>query len=118
MPYRTTLEGMLGRNLRPKARAEIEAELYGGSPLFPEAEYLWLWWCELNDARAAPTMTGPAAITYPDMDAWCRLRGIRLAPWEVATLAELDRKFRSVVSKDRPGRGPAEERKPQRNGAG
>ncbi len=33
---------------------------------------------------------GPSAITYLDIDAWCRLRRIRLAGWELETLVALD----------------------------
>lgn len=42
---------------------------------------------------------GLAAITYPDIEAWCRLRGIRLAPWETAMLTALDRAYRTAMAK-------------------
>jgi hypothetical protein len=83
--------------LADQRRAELEAELHG-PPLPPAAAYLWGWWSELHEARGAGGM-GLAAITYPDIEAWCRLRGIRLAPWETAMLTALDRAYRTAMAK-------------------
>lgn len=33
---------------------------------------------------------GPAPITYLDIDAWCRLRRVRLTGWELELLVALD----------------------------
>ena len=95
---REVLEGLLARQLSPKARAETEADLYG-PPLPAAGTYLWEWFLELHDARAAGGMGGPAAITYGDIRYWCDLRGIRLAPWETAVLTTLDREFRRAMAK-------------------
>lgn len=94
---RETLEGLLSRRLSDKARAEIEADLCG-PPMPGAAAYLWEWFLELHDARPAGGMGGPASITYGDILAWCRLRGIRLAPWETAVLTALDRQFRKAMA--------------------
>jgi hypothetical protein len=68
--------------------AKYAAELSG--PECPEeARYLWAWFMELHRARPQGGM-GPGAIGYPDIQAWCGLRGVRLAPWEVEVLTALD----------------------------
>jgi len=85
--------------LADQRRAELEDELYG-PPLSPAAAYLWGWWIELHEARGAGGM-GIAAITYPDIDAWGRLRGITLVPWECAVLTAIDRAYRNTASKER-----------------
>ena len=36
---------------------------------------------------------GPAAITWPDLSAWCALTRRTLAPWEFDVLARLDNEF-------------------------
>ncbi|MDP3417849.1 hypothetical protein [Falsiroseomonas sp.] len=99
---RETLQGLLSRNLSDKARAEVEADLYG-PPLPPAAAYLWEWFLELHEARGAGGMGGPAAITYQDIQAWTGLRGIRLAPWETSVLTMLDRVFRQAMAKGAGG---------------
>ncbi|MBO9724309.1 MAG: hypothetical protein J7530_08040 [Novosphingobium sp.] len=38
-------------------------------------------------------MTGEGAIGWQDMDAWSRLTGIELDPWEARTLRRLSRSF-------------------------
>lgn len=78
---------MLKRATKPAARAEYEAELTG-PPIPPALEYLWGWFHELHRTRSGGM--GPGAIAYPDILAWCRLRGVRLAPWEVEIITALD----------------------------
>ncbi|NKC30203.1 phage tail assembly chaperone [Falsiroseomonas selenitidurans] len=95
---RETLEGLLARRLSDKARAEVEADLQG-PPLPAAGAYLWDWFLELHDARPAGGMGGPASLTYADIQAWCGLRGVRLAPWETAALTALDRAFRRAMAK-------------------
>jgi hypothetical protein len=52
-------------------------------------EYLWTWFLELSQARGGGGM-GPASITFLDIHAWCSLRRLRLAGWELDTLLALD----------------------------
>lgn len=60
-----------------------------GPDLPPEGEYLWGWFLGLAGRRGTGAM-GPAALTYPDLDAWARLTGRRPAPWEIRVLCRLD----------------------------
>lgn len=52
-------------------------------------DYLWTWFLELNRARGSNGM-GPSAITFLDIQAWCGLRRLRLAAWELDVMLALD----------------------------
>lgn len=39
----------------------------------------------------------PAAVSFADVDGWCRLNGIALHPRERDALLKLDELFRSIV---------------------
>ncbi|WP_424813570.1 phage tail assembly chaperone [Roseococcus sp. YIM B11640] len=68
-------------------RERAEEELSG--PPKPEAAaYLWDWFLEMHRARGGGM--GPAAITHQDIEAWGRLKGVRLAPWELEAIQALD----------------------------
>lgn len=65
-------------------------------PPFPEAlRYLWTMFLRLR-RRVAGSGFGPAAITWVDIDACCRLLRVRLAPWEVEIIEALDDTYLSV----------------------
>lgn len=51
--------------------------------------YLWGWFLELSMARSIG-MDGPNPISFPDIDAWSRLRGVRLNQWELSAIRHLD----------------------------
>ncbi|WP_422366414.1 phage tail assembly chaperone [Pelagibius sp.] len=77
---------------------ELEAQL--ATPPFPLAiEYLYLAWMRLRKRKGAG-MTGPAPIEWPDIDAFCRLTGQRLAPWEVRIIEALDDVHQRVMALD------------------
>lgn len=85
---RETLAGLRDRATSPRTRAEYEDGLQ--CPPMPDAaEYLWSWFLDLHRARGSGGM-GPSTISYLDIDAWCRLRRIRLAVWELDVLLALD----------------------------
>ena len=44
---------------------------------------------------------GPNPVQPSEVEAWCRLTGYRLSPWEVETLFAMDRAFLSRVNKPR-----------------
>lgn len=66
----------------------------------PVGIYLFGWFCELSSARGAGGL-GPAAITYPDLDAWARLTRRAPTPWEVGTIKALDAAFLKVATEKR-----------------
>lgn len=63
-----------------------------GHPLLDEAPALpdgcgplWRDFMELHNARAWG-MGGPMPISFVEIDAWQRVRGVRLAAWEIAAV--------------------------------
>jgi hypothetical protein len=77
--------------LAKRGNAQAQRELAG-----PECPawimYLWRWFLQLH-ARRGAGMSGPARITWTDMDAWARLTGTDLSPWECDVFLALDAAF-------------------------
>lgn len=70
------------------------------APELPDTmRYLWEWFCELSAARGA-SMNGLNPISYPDIDAWSRLRGVEPDASEVHILTNMDAAFRRVLAAD------------------
>lgn len=69
----------------PVAKAELQ-----GPELPASLTYLWGWFLELHETRSGNGF-GPNPFTYAEIDAWARLTGRALAPWEVGGLRALDR---------------------------
>lgn len=56
----------------------------------PEAgEHLWSWFWSLERGRACG-MNGPEPLAYAEIEAWARLTGTELRPWEVDALKAMD----------------------------
>lgn len=88
------------RVLARKGRADALAMLEG--PPFPDAlGYLWGWCLELRRGLGVG-MEGLASLTWPALDAWCRLTRRDPAPHEVDALFDLDRVLRHPESMDAP----------------
>lgn len=84
----------------PKRAAELNAEL--AVPPFPEElRYLWRAFVRLRNRINGNGMT-PARISLQDLDAFNRLSGLRLAPWEVAIIEHLDDALLAANSKQEP----------------
>lgn len=66
----------------------------------PGVESLWDAYLELR-AAAGSAGFGPARISHAEMEAWARLHGVQLTPWEVETLFALDGEVVSVLASDR-----------------
>lgn len=82
--------------------AELEAEL--AMPPFPEClAYLWQAYLRLR-RRMAGGFSGPSPIGWPDIDAFIRRTGARLAPWEIELLERIDDLF---VYRDRTAPSPS-----------
>lgn len=64
--------------------------------------YLWEWFIELSAARGA-SMSGLAAITYRDVEAWSRLTGRVLDQLELSAIMHLDVAFRHPGEADDDG---------------
>jgi hypothetical protein len=95
--YREVLEGLLSRTSNPERRAEREAEL--ACPPFPQPlAYIWIAFVRLS-ARRGSNGFSFNPISWPDIDAFVRHSGMRLAPWEIRLIEELDDLFRAEHAK-------------------
>jgi len=63
---------------------------------------LWRVFCALSGARHWTDSGSPQAITFADIDAWCRLQGRRLSSLDLAALRVLDSEFRAAMSESLP----------------
>lgn len=90
------LQGLVERTRNPVKRAAHEAELR--CPPLPEAlAYLWQAFLRLHGRRGGNGFAiNP--ISWPDIDAFTRHSGMRLAPWEVETIEELDNLYRASLA--------------------
>lgn len=95
MPLREHLEGLLARTKKPEKRAEYEAQL--AMPPFPAAvAYLWDTFWRLRRRKGGGF--GPAPIEWPDIAGFTAFTGVRLAPWEVEIIEDLDDCFMSSIN--------------------
>ena len=80
------------QHLEAAAAVSIDAALQLESPPLPAvAEPIWHWYCELSGSAVSSGM-GPAVITHQQIEAWSRLRRIRLTGIELDWLLGLDRR--------------------------
>jgi hypothetical protein len=62
-------------------------------PLPDELGYIWNAFCRLSVRRRSGFSIEP--IGWPELDAFTRLTGVRLVPWEIQLIEMLDDLFRS-----------------------
>lgn len=85
------LEGLIKRTKRPDRRAEFLAELSG--PRFPtELAYLWKIFGRLSNRRGGSGF-GPLPIGWSDISAFVALSRVKLEPWEIEIIEDLDSEF-------------------------
>lgn len=77
------IERQLGRPL------ELAGAPVSGVECPEPLAYLWGWFCELM-ARRGTNGFGVNPIGFDELDAWCRVLGRTLTPWEVRVLLRLD----------------------------
>ena len=74
----------------------------------PEAENLWAWFWQLRTAQPSAGF-GPAPLSFGEMDAWRRVTGNPLEPWQAEVLLAMDAAFLAAQAKrgrqERQGRG-------------
>ena len=66
------------------------------APLPTAVAYLWAWFKDLANGTAAET-----PISMLEVEAWQRMSGVRLTPWEFDTLRAMDRVALGVITKQR-----------------
>ena len=70
------------------------------APLPDGCSVLWRDFMELHNARSFG-MGGPAPVSFVELDAWQRVRGVVLAPWEIAAIKAGDAAYMRVHAKTR-----------------
>jgi len=88
---RDVLFGLLERTRNDDKRAELEAELTV-PPLPLELEHVWRAFCRLNARRRVGFALEP--IGYADLEAFIRLTGVKLSPFEIRLVEDLDNLYR------------------------
>ncbi|MHA6690600.1 phage tail assembly chaperone [Devosia sp. A449] len=97
---RVHLQGQLSRARTPERRSEIEGEL--ALPPFPDAlRYLWTAFIRIR-RRNAGNGFGATPITWADLDAYSRLSGLHLRPWEIETIERLDDALMTSMAELKP----------------
>lgn len=97
MTVRELYQGLARRTRNPRRRAEYEARL--ACPPFPSAlGYVWTAFSRLS-ARRGSNGFSINPIGWPDIEAFLRLSGQRLAPWEIRLIEQLDDLYRAETNK-------------------
>jgi len=93
---RTGGGGTLREHLQAAAKqgAEVDYRLVEKLPRHCEA--LWHAFVDLGSAR--PAGMGASAIPPSEIAAWQALHGVRFSPWELDTLAGMDRAALSAIA--------------------
>jgi hypothetical protein len=66
------------------------------------ATALWHAWLQLASSRPA-SMGDPLAVPLSEIDAWQRLNGIDMNPWELDTIIAMDRAAVAVLGSKQGG---------------
>lgn len=86
---------MIERTRRPEKLEQYEADL--ALPPLPLAlSYLWQIYRRLRRRKGGGM--GPSPIEWPDIDAFLRLSGVALVPWEIEVIEDLDDAFMAAVA--------------------
>ena len=69
-------------------------------PPIPEAvSYLWNTFLRIRSRIGADAMGNPRPIAWADLDAFNRLSGLRLRPWEIDIIEQLDAVYLEAKAK-------------------
>jgi hypothetical protein len=66
-----------------------------------ETEHLWRWFTDLSRRRGAGMAI--EALSWPEIDSYCQLMGLKPDRWELRALAELDDAFLSSRLENKVG---------------
>jgi hypothetical protein len=92
-----TLREHLDSHQRQTGR--VHPMLAEAPPLPDGCKALWRDFLELHTTRGAG-MAGPLRISYSDIDAYQRVRSVRLSPWDVGAIVAADRAYLEVYARD------------------
>lgn len=69
------------------------------------AAHLLAWFADLAAGRGVGYMA-PLPLSYSEMEAWARLTGRTLTPWEVLVLRRLDNAYLATWNEAQATKGP------------
>lgn len=69
-----------------------------------EIIYIWNSWVELNNGRGSSGFA-PIPISWQEMEAYARLTGVDLLPWEARAIRSIDDAYMSSWGEDHAGKG-------------
>lgn len=93
----------LREHLQAAARAgDVDERLVAQPPA--AGAQVWEAFAELSASR--PAGMGLSAVPHSELEAWQRLHGVRLTPWEIETLMAMDRAALTALSAATPARKP------------
>lgn|GEM_PF-1180188 len=82
-------------------RTGVLPAMLANAPELPEGmEVLWNDFLALHGSRGH-TMSGPARITFSDIDAYQRVTGASLQPWEINAIRGADNAYLTVQAEQR-----------------
>ena len=82
----------------------VPDELANAPPLPPELAHVWRWFGELHATRQHGEF-GAQPICYAEIEAWARLTGTGIQPFEVAALLAVDNSFLTANEKTKAPNG-------------
>lgn len=85
-----------------------ELSALAGPPLPEEATYLWQMFLDIADERPPSGGGMPALVPSTAIEAWCRMNGVSLFPWEFRAIRRLDRAWREMTSRAHHDDAPPE----------
>ncbi|WP_435404779.1 phage tail assembly chaperone [Methylobacterium isbiliense] len=62
----------------------------------PAGAHVWRWFWSLSNQRTG-TGSGPNALPFSEIEAWGRLKRIRLKRWELDAILAMDRVYGDVI---------------------
>lgn len=93
-----------------KSKLQHAEQFYKATGIYPEELdgpelpdtliHIWDWFQELNQAREFDEY-GPKAISFSEIQAWCRLRGLKPTPTEVRLIKKLDMQYLNTAQDGR-----------------
>jgi hypothetical protein len=87
----------VGEHLAALGADGFDVEQFRGPPAPAGVEYVVEWFAELSTARGSNGFS-QSPITYAEIDAWARLTGRSLSPFEVDLLRVMDMQYLKVTS--------------------
>lgn len=93
----------LRQHLQAAARAgDVDERLVAQPPA--AGAQLWEAFAELSASR--PAGFGLAAVPHSEIEAWQRLHRVRLTPWEIETIMDMDRAALAALAANTPRTAP------------